>query len=202
MSEEKKILTGVFGGSFDPPHSGHTGILKSFFEEFPECKEVFLIPNRQNPLKGEKISSSENVLEMLNLFIQEFQNPIQILDIELQKKGPSYTVDTLRELKRSFPDREFLLLIGEDNYSTFHHWNDWEEILQSVLKVYVFRRYSEQIPLNENLNKHFLSFQFLKNRLVPVSSTELRDSFAKSILPIRIPKAILDYISKNRLYSS
>ncbi|WP_078129832.1 nicotinate (nicotinamide) nucleotide adenylyltransferase [Leptospira alexanderi] len=192
------ILTGIFGGSFDPPHEGHSGILKSFFREVPECKEVFLIPNRQNPLKGEKFSSPENILEMLNLFVSELSEPIRILDLELNHPGPSYTIETIQKLKILHPNREFVLLIGEDNYSNFHEWRNYEKILDEVRKVFVFRRFSEVVPQNSKL---FSQFQFLKNPLIPASSTDLRQSFFRSIIPNRIPKKVLDYILKNELYS-
>ncbi|EQA61473.1 nicotinate (nicotinamide) nucleotide adenylyltransferase [Leptospira alexanderi] len=192
------ILTGIFGGSFDPPHEGHSGILKSFFREVPECKEVFLIPNRQNPLKGEKFSSPENILEMLNLFVSEFSEPIRILDLELNYPGPSYTIETIQKLKILHPNREFVLLIGEDNYSNFHEWRNYEKILDEVRKVFVFRRFSEVVPQNSKL---FSQFQFLKNPLIPASSTDFRQSFFRSIIPNRIPKKVLDYILKNELYS-
>ncbi|TGK17053.1 nicotinate (nicotinamide) nucleotide adenylyltransferase [Leptospira kmetyi] len=211
MSEESSILTGIFGGSFDPPHEGHSGILKSFFREVPECKELFLIPNRQNPLKGEKLSPSPSIFEMLNLFASEFDAPIRILDLELKRTGPSYTIQTLRELKNLFPERVFVLLIGEDNYANFHEWKDWKEILDEVREVFVFRRFSEIIPINPHLLARN-EFRFLKNPLIPVSSTDLRNSFSKtnsgsnaSALPVsryenRISKPILDYIRKNGLY--
>ncbi|ALO27552.1 MULTISPECIES: nicotinate (nicotinamide) nucleotide adenylyltransferase [Leptospira] len=192
------ILTGIFGGSFDPPHEGHSGILKSFFREVPDCGEIFLIPNRQNPLKGEKFSSSENILEMLNLFVSEFSETIRILDLELNHPGPSYTIETIQKLKTLHPNREFVLLIGEDNYSNFHKWRNYEKILDEVRKVFVFRRFSEVVPRNSKL---FSQFQFLKNPLIPASSTDLRQSFFQSTIPDRIPKKVLDYILRNRLYS-
>ncbi|EMY79384.1 nicotinate-nucleotide adenylyltransferase [Leptospira weilii serovar Ranarum str. ICFT] len=192
-------LTGIFGGSFDPPHEGHSGILKSFFREVPDCKEVFLIPNRQNPLKGEKLSPSENILEMLNLFVSEFSESIRILDLELNRSGPSFTIQTLQELKNLYPNRDFVLLIGEDNYSNFHKWNHYEKILDEVRNVFVFRRLSEVVPLNRHLSSQF-QFQFLKNPLISVSSTDLRKSFFRSTIPDRISKNVLDYILKNKLY--
>ncbi|PJZ59145.1 nicotinate (nicotinamide) nucleotide adenylyltransferase [Leptospira barantonii] len=211
MSEESSILTGIFGGSFDPPHEGHSGILKSFFKEVPDCKEVFLIPNRQNPLKGEKLSPSPDIFEMLNLFASELDAPIRILDLELKRNGPSFTIQTVKELKNLYSDREFVLLIGEDNYANFHEWNDWEGILNEVRNVFVFRRFSEIIPINPRLLAR-TEFRFLKNPLIPVSSTDLRNSFSEidsgsdaSEYPVsqfqnRISKSILDYIQKNGLY--
>ncbi|AVV51807.1 nicotinate (nicotinamide) nucleotide adenylyltransferase [Leptospira santarosai] len=198
MIEESQILTGIFGGSFDPPHEGHSGILKSFFLEVPDCREVFLIPNRQNPLKGEKFSSPENILEMLNLFVSEFSEPIRILDLELNHPGPSYTIQTIQKLKILYPNREFVLLIGEDNYSNFHEWKSYQRILDEVRNVFVFRRFSEVVPPNLKL---FSQFQFLKNPLIPASSTDLRQSFSQSVIPDRIPKKVLDYILKNGLYA-
>ncbi|MCG6168845.1 nicotinate (nicotinamide) nucleotide adenylyltransferase [Leptospira sanjuanensis] len=205
MSGESKILTGIFGGSFDPPHIGHSGILKSFFRVVPECREVFLIPNRQNPLKNEKTASPERTLEMLHIFASEFGETIRILDLELKRTGPSFTIQTILELKSSYPDREFVLLIGEDNYSNFDQWKDWKEILRLVREVYVFRRFSETIPINDRLLEQG-SFRFLNNPLIPVSSTDLRISFAKSgsasaaLNRERISEKILAYIEKNGLY--
>lgn len=183
----------------------------SFFREVPECKEVFLIPNRQNPLKGEKVSSSENTLEMLNLFAADIEEPVRILDLELIRKGPSYTIQTVRELKSLYRHRGFVLLIGEDNYSNFHEWKDWERILDEVRKVFVFRRFSEVVPINDRLSSR-TEFHFLNNPLIPVSSTDLRNSFTQTgsgsdqrAFPVsqyenRISKSILDYIKKNGLY--
>ncbi|ASV05452.1 nicotinate (nicotinamide) nucleotide adenylyltransferase [Leptospira interrogans serovar Canicola] len=194
------ILTGIFGGSFDPPHEGHSEILKSFFLEVPDCKEVFVIPNRQNPLKEEKISLSENILEMLNLFVSEFSQSIRILDLELKRSGPSYTIQTIQELKTIYPNRKFVLLIGEDNYSNFHKWKDWEKILTEVETIFVFRRFSKEVPLNSHLNSLF-EFKFLENPLIPVTSTDLSKSFFQSKVPNLISKKVLDYILKNKLYS-
>ncbi|UOG59818.1 nicotinate (nicotinamide) nucleotide adenylyltransferase [Leptospira noguchii] len=197
---DSSVFTGIFGGSFDPPHEGHSEILKSFFLEVSNCKEVFLIPNRQNPLKEEKISLPENILEMLNLFISEFSQSIQILDLELSRSGPSYTIQTVQELKTIYPNRKFVLLIGEDNYSNFHKWKDWNKILTEVEKIFVFRRFSKEVPLNSHLNS-LVQFQFLKNPLIPASSTDLRKSFFQSKTPNLISKKVLDYILKNKLYS-
>ncbi|AOP34937.1 nicotinate-nicotinamide nucleotide adenylyltransferase [Leptospira tipperaryensis] len=200
MPEGDKILTGIFGGSFDPPHEGHSGIIKSFFAEIPDCKEIFLIPNRQNPLKEKKATTSEDILGMLHLFVQEFSNPIRILDTELKKDGPSYTVETLRELKKTYSNRDFILLIGEDNYDSFHKWKDWRIILENVKFVCVFRRVSERVPVNPNLQEVSDKFTFLNNPLLPVSSTELRREFQSSMEASRVLDNLRDYIKKKDLY--
>ncbi|TGM52805.1 nicotinate (nicotinamide) nucleotide adenylyltransferase [Leptospira adleri] len=200
MSSEQKILTGIFGGSFDPPHEGHSGILKSFFEEVPECKEVFIVPNRQNPLKEKKTTSAEDILEMLNLFISDFKDRVAVLDLELRRKDPSYTVDTLIELRAAYPKREFVLLIGEDNYDNFHEWKDWEKIIENVKNVCVFRRASETIPVNPNLKDASGKFIFLDNPLLPVSSTELRREFQSFSETPKIASNLRQYIKKNGLY--
>ncbi|PJZ53259.1 nicotinate (nicotinamide) nucleotide adenylyltransferase [Leptospira adleri] len=200
MSSEQKILTGIFGGSFDPPHEGHSGILKSFFEEVPECKEVFIVPNRQNPLKEKKMTSAEDILEMLNLFVSDFKDRVAVLDLELRRKDPSYTVDTLIELRAAYPKREFVLLIGEDNYDNFHEWKNWKKILENVKNVCVFRRASETIPVNPNLKDASEKFIFLDNPLLPVSSTELRREFQSSSETSKIASNLRQYIKKNGLY--
>ncbi|MBM9502491.1 nicotinate (nicotinamide) nucleotide adenylyltransferase [Leptospira sp. 201903071] len=200
MSEENKILTGIFGGSFDPPHEGHSEILKSFFKEVPNCRDVFIIPNRQNPLKAEKATPPEDILEMLNLFVSDFKEHISILDLELRRLGPSYTVFTVEELKRVYPEREFALLIGEDNYDNFHKWKDWKKILENIKNVCVFRRVSEKIPVNPNLQEFSEKFTFLNNPLLPVSSTELRRELRSSMETAKVPENLRQYIEKNDLY--
>ncbi len=96
---------GILGGTFDPPHKS-----------------------------SEKISSRQDRLAMLRLAVGGKEN-IEISEIEFDRRGPSYTVDTLEELRRQNPDDEFYFLIGADNISEMESWHQPEKILEMVMVV-------------------------------------------------------------------
>ncbi|TGK15198.1 nicotinate-nicotinamide nucleotide adenylyltransferase [Leptospira fluminis] len=200
----KPNVTGIFGGSFDPPHLGHLGIAESFWREFPEASELLIIPNSLSPAKNEKHVSAGIILDMLHLQFGEIKNT-RILDLELQRSGPSYTYDTLTELKRTMPERDYLLLVGEDQYVSFHLWKEWEGILSLVTTLLVFRRTSEIIPLNPELDRFSEKIVFLKNPIVPGASCDLRGELPEAIRtkrkPIALTEAVWQKILETNSYS-
>ncbi|EQA45703.1 nicotinate-nucleotide adenylyltransferase [Leptospira broomii serovar Hurstbridge str. 5399] len=197
-------LTGIFGGSFDPPHIGHSGIVTSFWNTIPQAEELLVIPNCVSPLKNGKHASSENILQMLDAQFSKIPKT-KILDIELRKKGTSYTYETLLELKELYPERNFLLLVGEDNYCEFQKWRNWENILGLIRSLLVFRRVSEYIPKNPHLNSFEEKILFLNNPIIPAASTDLRNvlpaAVAKNRKPIALSQAVWDKILELKAYS-
>ncbi|EQA37017.1 nicotinate-nucleotide adenylyltransferase [Leptospira inadai serovar Lyme str. 10] len=197
-------LTGIFGGSFDPPHVGHLGIVTSFWNTIPQAEELLIIPNCVSPLKGGKHASGESILQMLDAQFSKIPKT-KILDIELRKKGTSYTYETLLELRESYPDRNFLLLVGEDNYSEFQKWRNWENIFGLIRSLLVFRRVSEYIPKNPYLNSFEEKILFLNNPIIPAASTDLRNllpaAVAKNRKPIALSRVVWDKILESKVYS-
>ncbi|EPG74360.1 nicotinate-nucleotide adenylyltransferase [Leptospira fainei serovar Hurstbridge str. BUT 6] len=204
MQLSEPHLTGIFGGSFDPPHLGHLGIATSFWETIPQAEELLVIPNCVSPLKNGKHASSENILQMLDAQFSKIPKT-KILDIELMKKGSSYTYETLLDLKKSYPNRSFLLLVGEDNYCEFQKWRNWENILGLIRYLLVFRRVSEHIPKNPHLNSFEKKILFLNNPIIPAASTDLRNvlpsAVAKKQKPIALSQAVWDKILESKEYS-
>ncbi|PJZ48959.1 nicotinate-nicotinamide nucleotide adenylyltransferase [Leptospira saintgironsiae] len=197
-------LVGVFGGSFDPPHLGHVEVVKSFWENFQNAQELLIIPNHISPWKQNKKTSPELILDLVQAQFQNFPNT-KVWDWEIKRETPSYTEATILELLNIKPDAVLTLLIGEDNYSEFHKWKNWENILDKLHSLLVFRRFSESIPPNENLQKFQNKIVFLQNRIIEAASVDLREELPKCILdnrkPIALSNEVWDIILKNRSYT-
>ena len=113
---------GIFGGSFDPVHIGHTA-LANYIVQTGMVDEVWLTLSPQNPFKiGHHLTDDEHRLEMLRIATSQFPEIIRPCEIELSMPRPSYTIDTLRSLAQLHPDYRFKLIIGADNWLKFDNW--------------------------------------------------------------------------------
>ncbi len=119
---------GLFGGSFDPPHLAHRALASAALAELALDQLVWL-PAHQSPHKrGLEPAPGADRLAMLRL-VTESEPRFSIDARELARGGPSYTVDTLRELRAEQPGTRWWLVIGQDQYAKFDGWHDWREIL-------------------------------------------------------------------------
>lgn len=124
-----KRRTVIFGGSFSPPHLGHTGLVRYVLGQH-YADALWLMPSPHNPLKARGALLPEALrLELARLAIVGIAGA-GVTDIEYHLPRPSYTVDTLAALRRAYPQREFVLLIGADNYLAFGAWRRGDEILR------------------------------------------------------------------------
>ena len=125
-----KIRTGLFGGSFNPIHEGHLG-LADFVIENRFVEEVWFVVSPQNPLKT--TSDPKDAQERLAAVIEALKNHPHAVasDIEFSMPVPSYSVDTLRHAETTFPDREFVIIIGGDNLDVFEKWKDYQYLLEN-----------------------------------------------------------------------
>ena len=129
MSDKSgKMNIGLYGGSFDPVHKGHVRAARTFVRQF-EPEKLIVMPCRVPPHK-EKIAgaSDEARLRMLEATFAKDEK-IEVSDYELKKDGVSYTVETLRELKKRYPDHRILLVVGTDMYLTLREWKEAGELL-------------------------------------------------------------------------
>jgi nicotinate-nucleotide adenylyltransferase len=128
---------GVFGGTFDPIHYGH---LRSAFEMLQALclDEVRFVPCADPPHRGVTYASAEMRLELVRRAI-EGQDAFTLDDRELRRGGPSYTIDTLGELRAEFPQRSLGLIIGMDAFLGLPGWHRWEEILATAHIVVAHR---------------------------------------------------------------
>jgi len=136
MSRGKKIC--LFGGTFDPPHIGHLLVAQTIFEAENFDKIVF-IPTFKTPQKN-NITDIKDRLAMLRMGVTSNPN-FEISDLEIQRGGTSYTIDTVREYKsdQDYDSRELYYLIGSDSLQTFHIWKEPREILDESQVIVALR---------------------------------------------------------------
>ena len=136
MSRGKKIC--LFGGTFDPPHIGHLLVAQTIFEAENFDKIVF-IPTFKTPKKN-NITDIKDRLAMLRMGVTSNPN-FEISDLEIQRGGTSYTIDTVREYKsdQDYDSRELYYLIGSDSLQTFYTWKEPREILDECQVIVALR---------------------------------------------------------------
>ena len=209
---------GIYGGSFNPTHIGHTTVAQSI------CKaagldEVWFLVSPLNPLKRDKsktILPTEIRIQLAELAV-EGVSCLKVSDFETRLPIPSYTINTLVELKKAFPDCQFVLIVGGDNWNRFAQWYKSDEI-KANHDIIVYGRnevddnhsdqsnHSSQAQVIiyhkdgtvDNLSENGFSFP-----MIDISSTQIRESFKTRNLPFAAkwlhPK-VFRYILENGLY--
>jgi len=171
MEKKGKIRTGIFGGSFNPPHIGHLAIA-NYICEFEKLDEVWFMVSPHNPFKDESELMSDDLrLKLMQLAIDEYPK-FKVSDIEFYLPRPSYSINTLQKLKESYPDRLFTLIIGADNWQVFNKWKDADKIIDSF-EIFVYPRGGYEID-ELNLPKNV---KITNSPIIEISSTFIRESF-------------------------
>lgn len=189
------MITGIFPGSFDPIHNGHTS-LASWIATSDIVDEVWLSVTPENPFKPYGYEASdEDRLIMANLATANLPC-IKTSDLEFSLPRPSFTYDTLCCLREKYPDRKFKLIIGADNWIIFEHWKDSCKILYEFgVIVYPRPNYNINIAMPENAI-------YLPNApIVEISSTAIRHAIAENYgIEKLVHPDVANYITTNRLY--
>lgn len=196
MSSLQKSRIGIFGGSFDPPHLGHSTVAQSLVHK-NILDEVWFVPVKQHPL-GKQVSSEEHRVAMLELLLKHHlpEDTFKINTIELESSGPSYSLKTLRALAEKHPEHEFSWIMGSDNLRFFHNWWQYQALLQEF-PILVYPR--EGAP-NDSLYKEMSWLGELPT--IAVSSTQVREYVkeSKSITEL-VGEEIAQYIREHELYA-
>ncbi len=186
---------GLFFGSFNPIHVGHL-ILAEFFATRTDLDEVWLVVSPQNPLKLR--SGLLDQYQRLDLAYNAVgDNPkVKVSDVEFQLPIPSFTIDTITFLNEKYPDREFVLIMGQDNVCTLPKWKNYELLLSKV-QVYVYPRIS---PVDCEAMNHKSVFLY-DAPVVNVSSTDIRKALKQGYsVRYLVPDAILEQLSGISFY--
>jgi nicotinate-nucleotide adenylyltransferase len=186
------VRLGVLGGTFDPPHVGHLLAASDAFEAL-ELDRLLLVPAASHVFKGQSVGATpQQRLDMLALLVGDDAR-FGIDAIEIERQGLSYTVDTLMDLARRYPDAERYFLIGEDLVDQIRTWRSPERI-EELAEIIVLSRGEETQTAKR-------SFRRLGTRRVDVSSTEIRDR-ARAGLSLHgfVPDGVAAYIRDAGLY--
>lgn len=186
---------GIFGGTFDPIHLGHL-ITAQSVREIRNLEKIIFIPAFISPHKSDvKTTSAEDRSNMIKLAIDGIPF-FDYSDIEIKKGGVSYTIDTLKELKKIYDELE--IIIGYDNIFTFHTWKEPDEIMK-MAKIVVLKRRSSHPPEFED--EYYKRAVFVQTRGIEISATDIRER-VKYEMPINflVPPAVMEYIYKHKLY--
>ena len=197
---------GIIGGSFDPVHLGHLIIAQDAVERL-ELSEVVFVPAAIPPHKQHlRQAEAHHRINMLGLAL-ESDIRFSLSDIEIQRGGVSYTVDTVLELQSTRPDVEWLLVIGSDTLVDLHNWCRIDELLE-ICEVATFLRPGEcamdviagKIQVSERHRKKLLS-SLVEAHLVDISSREIRMRVAEGLgIRYLVPSEVEMYIYEHGLY--
>lgn len=189
-----KKVVGIFGGSFNPVHKGHI-MLAHFLSQSQYLDEVWLTLSPQNPFKVSKDLLDDNHrLAMLHLATEGIDG-VGVCDIELSMPRPSYTINTLARLSQLYPEYEFKLVIGGDNWNLFDRWKDYQRIIDEYGVVVYPRPDYELKPIQDK------NVVVVEAPLADVSSTEIRHAIEQGEdAGDMLPAGVWDYIKKNNLY--
>ena len=200
---------GVYGGTFDPPHWGHITAARAAMEQLGLDKLV-LIPDRMPPHKAlpEGSASPEQRLEMAVLATAELGRRAEVSDWELRRDGPSYTSDTLAELRREHPEDTLWLLMGSDMFLSLQTWHAPEEIM-ALARIAPFSREAEDESAAFAAQKARLEWEYgaqiciVQNPEVrELSSTEVRAALAAGQGSNLLPPAVYGYVLREHLYGT
>jgi nicotinate-nucleotide adenylyltransferase len=193
---------GIYGGTFDPPHVGHLRAAKAAIDSL-RLDKLLLIPASCSPHKTPGETDPSHRLEMLTMAAGE---RMEVWDLELQRGGVSYTVDTLHQLRTQYPDAELHLCMGSDAFESLESWKDAQTIF-SLAQICVFsrggrkesRKLAEQKAHLEQLGA---KVSLVDNPVTAISSSNLRRLLAFGCGKEFLPEGLEEYIRRNGLYNT
>ncbi|MEE8558679.1 MAG: nicotinate-nucleotide adenylyltransferase [Myxococcota bacterium] len=209
------MTLGVFGGTFNPVHFAHLRVAEEVREALGLAR-ILWVPAADPPHKRGDTAPVRHRLEMVR--IATATNPcFEVLDLELRRRGPSYTVDTLRELLERYPGAHLWFVIGTDAIEEIESWSRPDEVFEIASMAVVSRPGRPRVPLETLLPRRLAApFRVGPNglehqsghelRLVPVSSLEISASDVRrrvergASIRYLIPEPVIEYIDKHQLY--
>lgn len=195
------IKTGIFGGAFNPPHNGHINLAKEAIEQL-KLRKLLVIPTFESPHKATKLAPFEERAEMCRRAFSGISDKceVEICEIERELGGISYTINTLRALKKRYEDARFFLLIGGDMLFSFTEWFKYESILKECEVCAAARggdSFSEMLEYATEIGH----IKVLPTNVVDISSTEIREKIQKGEDASEwITEDVRGYIEEKGLY--
>ncbi len=203
-----------FGGTFDPVHYAHLRCAEEA-RSILKLEKLYLLPAGDPPHKTTPFTTAAQRLDMLRLAQAEFPT-LDIDEREIRRNGPSFMVDTLREMRAEFPGRPLLLLIGQDAINFLHTWHKWRQLF-ALTHIVTFPRpgvVPDYVPeLSAEIERRYCkdpqvltgakagSVLHLDLELIDISATAIQDIIRRGDFPHAMsPARVLQYIAEKRLY--
>lgn len=186
---------GLFFGSFNPIHIGHLIIANSILEQ-AELSKVWFVVTPQNPFKPSKSLLHEfDRYDMVRAAIDD-NYKMEATDVEFQLPRPSYTIDTLEHLTAKYPEKQFSLIIGQDNLESFHKWKSPDLILDR----YGLLVYPRPNSKSSDLDNH-PRVKLINAPLIDISATYIRDLIRqRKSIHYLVPERVEEIISRKGFY--
>ena len=201
MSGLRPQRVGLFGGAFDPPHRTHVALAQAAIAQF-HLDVLHVVPTGIAWHKQRALTAAQHRLEMCHLAFADVGRAV-VDARETLRSGPTYTIDTLHELKTEYPDAQLYLIMGEDQAKALATWHRAEELRRTAIICVASR--AEAIsaePLADvSLPLHGSPLQRLQLPPSPLNATEIRDLLARgqSVAPL-VFESVARYIAQHHLY--
>lgn len=201
-----KKRVGVFGGAFDPPHYAHQAMAQAALQQL-QLDQLCIFPTGDAWHKTRSLSAAHHRIAMSQLAFGHL--PKTLIDVrETQRAGPTYTVQTLRELAAEQPQAELFLIIGGDQLAAFTGWQQWQDIVR-LAHIVVAQRPGSILSEAQLAPLRAAGASLIELDLTPLahSATEIRALAAKATAPANMLEHLLSpalarYIEHHQLYSS
>ena len=182
----------IYGGTFNPIHTGHTSLAQSLIEQ-DLVDEVWLMASPQNPHKDNDAAAYEDRFKMACLATKGMKG-IHVSDFERNLPIPSYTHTTLTKLSEQYPEHQFYLVIGADNWANFRNWYRVEDIMKNY-PILIYRRPHYDLDISTAPSDSDISI--VETPLYDISSTDIRKHKRLKMLN----PDVLKYIRTHKLYN-
>jgi len=195
---------GIYGGTFNPPHIGHIEAAKQA-AELLHLDTLLLIPDRIAPHKQlpEGSPSPQQRLEMLQIAV-DGESMLEVSDMELHREGPSYTYQTVLQLKEQYPQDELIFIMGTDMFLSFDTWKNPDIILDNASLAVLYRGEKDEIDSigqkKQQMEAAGRQIYLVANQVLPISSTDLRRMLVFDCARPYLPAGVGAYIRDNGLY--
>jgi nicotinate-nucleotide adenylyltransferase len=188
---------GLYFGTFNPIHVGHL-IIANYMVENSDLDEIWMVVTPHNPFKNKSSLLENNHRFELVYRATEDYSKIKPSNIEFKLPQPNYTVFTLAHISEKYPNKEFCLIMGEDNLKSLHKWKNYETILEHH-HIYVYPRIAEGKV--EHQFKNHPKIHKVDAPIVQISSTMIRNGIKnKKVIKSMLPKEVWDYIDEMNFY--
>ena len=196
---------GIYGGTFNPPHLGHVRVVESALAAL-SLERLYVIPAYEAPNKqGQDCVDGSSRMQMLKLCFRDMPQ-VMVSDMELQRGGVSYTLDTVRQIHAENPDAELVLILGSDSFVNFQSWYQWEAILKlATLAVFCRGDKNEQTAIEAKkgeLEVCGAKILLIENPVLQISSTDIRRLLAFRCADDFLHPMVAGYIQWNGLYGT